>query len=199
MNPKNSPYYTYIKPLMKNHYVKNYSGMAFAIITIIVFGYFAIRPTISVIISLQKSISDQKSILESLNQKSQTLETARANLQNLNPSTVSKMNSLLPSSTNLSPLIEYLNNLANTANASISALQFQPVPITAETVNTKSVTTQDVDLTFNLHGSFAQFQYIIQNLNRGPRLLEIQSLNLSRTNDNVLILSVNAKAYFMKQ
>lgn len=198
MNPKNSPYYTYIKPLMRNQYVKSYSGMAFAIITIIIFGFFAIRPTISVIISLQKSISDQKAILSSLEQKSQTLETARTNLEQLNPATVAKMNSLLPSNTNLAPLIEYLNSLAIQTNASISALQFQPTPLTAES-NTSSVTTQDVELTFNLQGSYAQFQYIIQNLTRGPRLLDIQNLSLNRTNDNTLILSVNAKAYFLKE
>jgi Tfp pilus assembly protein PilO len=199
MNPKNSPYYTYIKPLMKNQYVKNYAGMAFAIITIIIFGFFAIRPTISVIIGLQKSISDQKAILLSLEEKSATLETARTNLQNLNPQTITKMNNLLPSNTDLAPLIEYLNSLANTSNASISALQFQPVPLTPSDSQSTSTTIQDVDLTFNLQGTYAQFQYIIQNLTKGPRLLEIQNLNLTRTNDNILILSVNAKAYFIKQ
>lgn len=198
MNPKNSPYYTYIKPMMRNQYVKNYSGMAFAIMTIIIFGFFAIRPTISVIISLQKSISDQQAILSSLEQKSQTLETARTNLEQLNPAAVAKMDGLLPSNTNLAPLIEYLNSLAGQANASISALQFQPTPLTAANDST-SVTTQDVDLTFNLQGTYAQFQYIIQNLTRGPRLLDIQGLSLSRTNDNTLILSVNAKAYFLKE
>lgn len=198
MNPKNSPYYTYIKPIIRNQYVRNYSGFAFGIITIMIFAFFAIRPTISVIIGLQKSIAEQKTILESLNQKSQTLEEARANLNNLDPKTVAKIDSLLPTNINLTPLIEYLNNLANQSNASISALQFQPVGITGSPTN-GTLATQDIDLTFNLQGTYAQFQYIIQNLNRGPRLLDIQSIGVSRSNDNVLILSVNAKAYFLKQ
>lgn len=198
MNPKNSPYYTYIKPLIKNPYVKNYSGIAFAVVTIIIFGFFAIRPTISVIISLQKSIDSQKTILQSLSSKSQTLETARANHQNLNSQTIAKMNGMLPSNTNLAPLIEYLNSLANVTDASISALQFQPVPLTANN-NSTSTSIQEVDFTFNLQGSYSAFQYIIQNITRGPRIVDIQNLNLSRTNDNTLILSINAKAYFLNQ
>lgn len=197
MNPKNSPYYTYIKPLLRNPYIKNYSGTAFSIITIIIFGFFAIRPTIGVIIGLEKSITEQKSILSSLSQKSQALEVGRNNLQSLDPKTVTKMNSLLPANTDLAPLIQYLNALANQSRASISALQFQPVPITADNT-TNSIDTQPVDLTFNLSGTYPQFEYIVSNLTRGPRLLDIQNLNITQTNDDTLILSVNARAYFLK-
>lgn len=198
MNPRFSRYYTYIKPVLRNPTIKTYSPIVFSMITIVIFGLFAVKPTISTIISLQKSIQEQSQVLDRLNQKAQNLSLGKSNYQNINPSTLIALNNLLPDKTDMPALIDNLNSLTSGLEASVSGLQFQPVDLLDQPVQlNKDSKLHEIDFTINLVGGYPQFNELLRRILGSSRLINIQSFNITRSAEDNLLLSLNAKAYFM--
>lgn len=199
MNPKYSRYYTYISPILKNERIRSYASFIFSLITIVVFSLFAIRPTIGTIIGLQKSIVEQKQILSTLTTKADNLSLGRINLQNINPDTLNKLENTLPSTTDLASLINHLSTIAKQANASVSGIQIQPVKIiTSPQTLSKIPKLTEVDFTFNTIGNYQKFQFMLNYLAQSPRLINIQSISISRSSEESLLMSVNAKAFYVE-
>lgn len=199
MNPQYSRYYHYIKPLIRNRTVRTYSSVIFSLITITIFGLFAIKPTLATIVSLQKSIAEQQHILDALNNKSLNLAQGRKNYDNLDPQAIAKLNNLLPNSTSLPSLIASLESLAQLHQASISGLQFQPTELVGQpTTLAKNASLKEIDFTLNVHGSFSQLTNFLQALEKTRRLITISSVNFGKSEGGPLVLSINAKAYYLK-
>ena len=112
MDPKHSRYYTFIKPIFRNKAVRTYSSLVFSILTITFFGVFALKPTLSTIVSLQKSIVEQQQLLDKVTKKADDLSLGRQNYDAIDPQVKLKLISLLPNSTTLPGLIDVIYTLA---------------------------------------------------------------------------------------
>lgn len=199
MNPQYSRYYTYVKPIVTNPYVKTYSTLIFSLIAITFFSLFAIRPTIKTILGLQKSIEEQGQILNQLTQKSQNLEAGRRNLDSIDPRIQSRIDSLLPSKTQVPKFIDQLTLLALQNQASISGLQFQPIEI--DNLNTTSAplpSLAEVSFTFNAQGQYSQLLNLLDSINNIDRLISIDTVGMSKLEQGEILMSVNGKAHFIK-
>lgn len=199
MNPQRSRYYTYIKPVIKNKAVRTYSSLIFSIITITIFLIYAIRPTVSTILSLQKSITEQQQTYDALNKKVADLTEGRKNYEAINPELKTKLVDLVPYSPSIPDLLNSLSVLAKVSNASISGVQFQPTELqqTPKTLD-KNVTLQEVDFTFNAAGSFNQLLNLLADLKKSGRLIKIQTVTFNKLADGTLIMTVNGKSLFIK-
>lgn len=199
MNPQYSRYYNYIKPFIRNRAVRVYSSVIFSLISITIFGLFAIKPTLATIVSLQKSIEQQQQILDTLNTNSLNLAQGKKNYDNLDPQFVSKLDNLLPNSTSLPNLIDSLESLAQSHQASISGLQFQPTELIGTPMTlAKEASLKEIDFTINVQGSFSQLTNFLSALEKARRLITVSSVNFGKSEDGPLVLSINAKAYFLK-
>ncbi len=198
MNPQFTRYYTYIRPVFKNKTVRSYSSAAFSIVTIIIFAYFAIRPTVGTIIGLQKSIKEQSDVFDQLKSKAQNLSLGKSNFDQLDPIVKSRITSLVPNKTDLPSLLIDLSSLTNNLEASISGLQIQPVELVGlpAQLNPDSK-LQEIDFTYNIQGGFSQLRELLNRLSLTNRLIAVQSINIGRSGDKGLIMTVNAKAYFV--
>lgn len=194
-----SRYYVYIKPLVRNKHVRTYSSLVFTIITITIFAIFAIRPTLSTIVSLQKSIEEQKALLAQINSKIQAMSEARINYQNIEPEVKQKLMGIVPDSANFPSLIDNLSAVALNQQASISGLQFQPVNLqTPPKSPSKTFQSTAIDFTFNTQGSYNQLVNTLTTLSKTNRLIEIYSVSFNKPEDGPLIMSVNGKSYYYK-
>lgn len=199
MDPKSFRFYTYIKPIVKNEKVRNYTYLAFSIISIIILSFFAIRPTIATIISLRKSLAEQTQILEQLQTKANNLSIAKSNYLNIPDQTKEKLDALVPQKTDVVTLVKQLNNLADLSEASISGLQLQPVEIINLTTPLNEVyTVQEVNFTFNVSGNYPKFINILENSLATERLITISSVSINRSEEGISIMSLNAKSFFLK-
>lgn len=197
MGPRLSRYYTYIKPVLKNRLVKTYSSLVFSLITITIFTVYAIRPTISTIISLQKSVSEQQGILDKLNEKTRNLTNGRENYTKLDDEVKLRLVTLLPDSTTLPPLINDITSIAIINSASISGIQFQPVDLIGPpTLPVKNAALKEIDFTVNYQAPYPQLIKILETLTRANRLISIQSANFNKPTDDILILSLTGKTYY---
>lgn len=199
MSPKTSRYYTYIRPIIRNKFAKTYSSLIFSLITISIFSYYAIRPTVTTILSLQKSIMEQTSILKRLQEKVNNLAQGKQNYENISVEVRSKMNNLVPDNPALAQLINSLNYAARQAEASVTGIQVQEVVLDSKKSQlSRNAPLNQVDFTLNTQGTFPNLMKLLSALKRTDRLFTITSVNFAQPIDSSLIMSLNGKAYFVK-
>ncbi len=193
-----SRYFTYIKPVTKIPIVKTYGSTIFTLLVLTVFVFFAIKPTIETISVLQKEITDLEQVLEKVNKKSKDLSLGKQNYENLDPTIKSKISNAIPDTAQLKSVIQTLEQTTKKHEASISALQFQPLVLETESEN-KLGTIAEVAFTFNVEGEYRNLIAILQDLKSSARLISLDNLSLSKlSEDKRLIMSISGKAYYIK-
>ncbi|MBI3485968.1 type 4a pilus biogenesis protein PilO [Candidatus Daviesbacteria bacterium] len=196
MNPQRFRYFVYIKPVLKNPYIKTYSSVVFSLIAITFFSLFAIRPTFKTIIALQKDIKAQKLVLNQLLDKSHNLETAKKNYDQIDPSVKNEIDNLLPDKLSLGTLINDLNALSLKYNASVSGLQFQPISIDPNRQPaTKDSDLKEIVFNLNLKGNYSDLVNVLEQIRSLPHLITIDIINITKL-DAGLTVSITAKSYY---
>lgn len=201
MNSKSkiySRYFTHIKPLGKLPIIKTYGSTIFTLIVITVFIFFAIKPTVETILILQKKLSDMTEVLDKINKKAEDLSLGKQNYDNLDPNIKDKISSSVPSSVDIKSITQSLEQAAQTYEASISALQIQPLVIKTKTEGVVGK-LEEINFTFNVEGSYQNLISLLQDLRGSSRLISIDTVSLSKvTEGSGLIMSIIGKAYYIK-
>lgn len=192
-------YFTYVKPLVRSPIVKTYGTAIFTILTMIIFILFAIKPTIETIVVLQKKLEDADSILNQLKQKAENLSLGKSNYENLDANIKNKIQTAIPDNIELKSLIQSLESVALRNEASISALQIQPLNLDTKTEDSTG-SLGEIDFTFNIEGAYQNLILLLQDLKTSARLISITNLAISKVSEEGggLIMSLSGKAYFIK-
>lgn len=193
-----SRYYTYIKPITNIPIIKNYGSTIFTLIAMIIFIIFAIKPTVETIVVLQKKLSDSQQILDKVTKKGEDLSLGKQNYDNLDPNIKTSIQSLIPDNIALKSLVQSLEQTARQNEASISALQIQPVSLQVKDDNTMgSLTT--VSFVFNIEGQYPDLILLLQELKRSARLISIDNIVLNKLETGTgLLMSLTGKAYYIQ-
>lgn len=198
MDKRYSRYYTYIKPVTKLPIIKSYGLHILTIITLTIFIVFAIKPTIETILVLQKKLQDQEEILAQVTKKSEDLTKASQNYQSLDPTIKQKIETALPTKSDLRILTNQLEQSALLAQASISALQVEPLTFTSQNSEAKK-SLSEIIFTYNIEGTYENLLLALDSLQKSNRLISIESLNLNKVIDSpTILMSVKGKAYYLK-
>lgn len=200
-NKKYSRYFTYIKPVTENKTVRSLAPYIFSLITIIILIIFAIRPTVSTIINLQKNIADNKQVLQELENKAQNLITGKKNYENLSPDTKRKIDAAVPDKPFVTSVIFDLENSVK-PQASASALQIQPLTLidNALQIGKKAkLSSGEIDFSYNTTGSFINLLKTLQNISNSPRLIQINNITINKQPENPTVLSITGKSYYIKE
>lgn len=194
-----SRYYTYIKPITNIPIIKNYGSTIFALVTMTVFVIFAIKPTIETIIVLQKKLVDYQQTLKEVTKKVEDLSKGKQNYEQMDLSIKNKIQSAIPDSPTLKSVIQSLEQAATVHEASISALQIQPIELTVKTNNATMGSLSEISFIFNVQGGYPNLISLLQELDKSARLITIDSVVLNKTEEGSnLLMSLNGKAYFIK-
>src|SRR5206468_2804210 len=122
-----------------------------------IFIIFAIQPTVKTIVSLQKSIVEQKEISQKLKEKDAALSQGDKNYQQLPDQVKKNLETMVPTKPNLPGLIADISSLAYENKASISGLQFQEVDLAIQNKpNSLDPQVKAVDFNLNLQGNYTQ-------------------------------------------
>ena len=193
-----SRYFTYIKPLGKLPFVKTYGSTIFTLFIVTIFIFFAIKPTVETILILQKKVSDTSLVLEKVNKKATDLSKGKQNYDNLQNEIKSKITQYIPDSVVLKSITNSLEQSAKVHDASVSALQIQPLVI--ETKDDQKVgSLTEVNFTFNIEGEYKNLIASLQDLSTSSRLIKVNSLSISKVSESSnLIMSIIGKAYYIK-
>lgn len=193
-----SRYFTYIKPFTKIPIVKNYGSTIFTLFMVTIFTLFAIKSTVTTILVLQKKLADSNLILEKVTNKVNNLSLGKKNYEGLSQNITQKISAAIPDTVNLQSLVHNLEQSAKTEEASVSALQIQPLIVTTKTAKELGKLSE-ISFTFNIEGNYTNLIAVLQDLKTSSRLISIESVSLSKVNDGTgLIMSISGKAYYIQ-
>lgn len=197
-NRQYSRYFTYIRPLGRIPIVKNYGPTIFALLTMSILTIFAIKPTIETILALQKELTNQEEVLKKITEKANNLSLGKKNYDNLDANIKTKIFTYIPDSLSLKTLIKDLEETALKYEASVSALQIQPLTIAIKQQDQKG-SLSEVSFVFNTEASYSNLTAILQDLKRSSRLISIESVSISKASEGTsLIMSLTGKAFYIK-
>ncbi len=193
-----SRYFTYIQPVTKLPIIKNYGSAIFTLLTMSLLIFFAIKPTVETILVLQKKLADQDEVLQKVTQKADNLSQGKKNYDNLDENIKEKITVAIADTVSLKSLIQILEQTAQIHEASISALQIQPLVITTKTDNQMGALSE-ISFTFNAEGDYRNLIALLQDLKVSSRLISIENLSISKVSDSqALIISLSGKAFYLK-
>lgn len=193
-------YFTYVEPVLRSPVVRTYGSAIFTIFALIIFTFFAIKPTVETILVLQKKLENSQEVYKKIVQKSEDLTTARQNYQNIDSTSKSKLKTLVPNNSDIKTVIQTLEAIAILNQASISAIQIQPLVIdVSETQSLNVKELAEISFTLNLEGNYNNLTSFIKQVQLASRLITIENLVLNRSQSGQsILLSVNGKAYYLK-
>lgn len=164
----------------------------------IIFIFFAIKPTVETILVLQKKLENSNQVLEKLKAKTETLNQGKQNYENLDQSTKTRIHNAIPDTIDLKSLILTLEDSAKRHEASISALQIQPQLLEIKQENQVG-TLSEIGFTFNVEGTYPNINSILQDLKTSSRLISIDNLTLNKISEGSgIIMSITGKALHIK-
>lgn len=193
-----SRYFTYVKPVTKLPIVKNYGPTIFSLLTITILVFFAIKPTVETILVLQKKLADSNEVLQKITQKANNLSLGKENYDNLDQTVKGNILAFIPDTVSLRSIIQSLEQAALRNEASVSALQIQPLIVETKSSNQIGSVTE-ISFIYNTEGSYENLIALLQELKISNRLISIDSLSMAKTNEgSSLIMSLTGKAYYLK-
>lgn len=193
-----SRYYSYIKPFTNLPIVKNYGSAIFTVLTLTIFIFFAIKPTIETIVVLRKKLADSSQVLEQVTKKVENLSLGKENYDRLDQSIKTKIQTAIPDNISLKLLIQSLEQAALQNQASISALQIQPITLEAKENNTLG-SLEEVGFVFNTEGKYQNLVSLLQQIKSSARLISIENVVLNKLEEGgELVMSLTGKAYYIR-
>ncbi len=193
-----SRYFTYIKPVTKLPIIKNYGSAIFTLLSLSILIFFAIKPTVETILVLQKKLADEDQVLQKITEKADNLSKGKKNYDYLSPSIKEQIASSIPDTINLKSLIQTLEQTAAVHEATVSALQIQPLVIDSKRTSQTGILSE-ISFVFNAEGNYKNLIALLQDLQINSRLISIDNLSMAKVSDgNALIMSLSGKAYYLK-
>lgn len=193
-----SSYFAYVKPVIKLPIVRTYGSTIFTLLVTAIFIIFAIKPTVETILVLQKKLADANEVLQKVTQKVNNLSMGKKNYENLDQDIKDRISKAIPDTVSLQSVTQTLEQTAKRHEASISALQIQPLTIDIGN-EAKVGSLKEISFTFNVESTYQNLFALLQELGTSSRLLSIENLSLSKASEGPgLIMSLSGKAYFLK-
>lgn len=178
--------------------IKNYGPTIFTLLTMAVLIYFAIKPTVETILVLQKELADSEAVLQKAITKATNLSQGSKNYNEMDQTIKEKITTAVPDTVTIKTMTQNLEQTAAAHEASISALQIQPIVITTKNEDQIGSLTE-ISFTFNTEGSYNNLVALLHDIKTSGRLFSFDNMSLSKTNDgSALIMSLSGKAYFLK-
>lgn len=162
----------------------------------IILGIFAVSPTISTIVTLQKQLDDDKFIDQKLQEKINNLSILQqkyAGIQNDLPVILDAV----PKTSQIPLLVAQIQGLTNETNVTI--VSFQTFPIGVSNDNNLNKRYSSYDFAVIVQGDYHALLNFLDKLSNFQRIVTLNDLSITKTveqNTSFLRLSIKGSAYF---
>ena len=173
-------YLSKITDFYQKKQVKFYTSLILTLSAIAFFTFLAIRPTLTVISSLRKEISDQEKVVTKLEEKLKNLGRAQQEYQEVK-SELYLLNEALPKTPQLSLFLGQLEVLARENNLAISAIQTSEVPLDGNKILSKNgkggkSSWPSFTVKFSLSGGYQEIEKFLTSVTILRRMTHIKSV-----------------------
>lgn len=191
-------YFLDIGQFYKKKKVRVYTEIVLSLLTVSFFLVFAIKPTLTTIAGLMKTIEDQKLVSKTLAEKINALGLAQTEY-NLLTNDIYLINEALPKDSQISLLVKQLEVLARRSGITIETIKFDQVYLKGISSSTKE-TVPSVNFSFAASGEYQNLKLFLKSLSSLRRIIQVESFafKTGKAESLLLTLSLNGKAYFME-
>lgn len=168
---------------------RNNINFILTFISVLVFGIFAIRPSINTITGLIKDIDEYRKVNGILTEKIQILNEVKANPEKLeNESEL--ISRALPTSPDEGNYIRNVNFLASKNQIQIGSVNFN---------TTEEGQLGALEFTLTMTGEYPKVVSFIGDFNKLLRVTNIEALDISPKSENINVVTavIKGKAYFL--
>ncbi|MCL5411679.1 MAG: type 4a pilus biogenesis protein PilO [Patescibacteria group bacterium] len=187
-------FYKNFEPYLENPVTKNYLTLALTLATLIVLILFAIQPTLTTIVTLQKTLSEQTDVELALNQKISALTKATETYKAINQD-ISLISNALPPDPSFKSYLSSIENLVSKNGVSLVGLDFKDLPLSSATTSAKL--SQGTNFTAVVKGEYPKVKGFINSLENLPRITDIKEVSFSEEQGSgEVTANIKAKTYY---
>lgn len=191
---KNTNIYKTLLPLFKKEKTQNFTTLMLTIVTLSFFAIFAINPTITTIVHLQKQLTDSKFVEQKLQEKITNLTKLQAQYEVLK-NDIPIVLDAIPQTPTVPLFTAQIQGVAEKNGASITQLQIFQVELTKNQAISKN--NNAFAFSLSIEGTKNNLINFLSTLTNFQRIVTIQNITLGKTKTpTVLQLSIRGQAYF---
>jgi len=183
-----------IFPYLKEKRTQKFATLSFTLLAIIVFGFFAINPTLVTIVSLRKELEDAKFVNQQLIDKTSNLRTLGEKYQELQ-NDLPLVNAAFPATPQGPLFIAQVDALAAENNVQIDVAHTNSFSILPEQVD---MTPASFNFSITAHGDLQSILGFSSAMANFQRIITISSVTIDIGKDNAAGLTFNGKAFIKK-
>lgn len=160
---------------------QKFFGIVLTLCAISFFGFFAISPTVSTILKLQKELSDNQFVFDQLETKIKNLTELRKQYFNLQGD-LPTVTSAITVQPDVPVLFAQIQSIAQTSNITIKKLQNFEVEVLR---NDKSVSKNYYSYSFSIagSGSFENIYKFVSTITSMERVINVEGFSINNTTD----------------
>ncbi len=167
-----------------------YTGAILTFLTVALFGWYAIRPTLQTILFLRREIADNAIVNAQMDEKIGKLIEANAVYQSIQEK-LHVLADALPLDPHIIDSIDSVRTLANESGASLSAISVSASPLiasqSAKTQKNSPLTSlikvTDIPVNITLSGTFTNLNNFLKKLTTSRRIITIDSIKILQNNE----------------
>lgn len=177
MSNKYLPAIPYLTPERSQKFI----GIVLTLCALSFFGFFAIKPTISTILKLQKELSDDQFVLDQMEIKIKNLSELRKQYFNLQNDIINITNAI-PTQASPHLLLAQIQSVAQSSNIVMKKLQNNEVEIARNDKNI-SKNFHSYSFTISGFGSFENISKFVSTLTSMERIINIETFSINNVVD----------------
>jgi Tfp pilus assembly protein PilO len=174
---------------------RQYTTIILSIATLIIFGVFAINPTVTTIVKLQKQVGDYQALDQKLTQKVSNLQALQREFDMIEKD-LPVINDALPVTPKTPIFIAQIQSIIDQNNLTLDQVQASKIPYTKEGVPQDQ--TGSAVISFTISGTYDDINKFIITASTFDRSTLIDQVSLFRDQENpgILKATVNIKTFF---
>jgi len=194
--PKNI-HLTTLLPRLQEEKTRAFTTLAFTLIAIVIFGLFAINPTLGTIADLSKQLDDSNFVNQQLTQKVANLTKLQQQYATTQKD-IPVVLAAIPTTPTIALFIGQIQTIANTANVELVRFQTFPVEIPLGDQPVASYTSYIFSA--DVQGDLTNINAFITSLNSFSRITTIDGISVTQVNAGGVQTRANirGKVYFKK-
>lgn len=207
-------YYRSLGPIFRQPKAETYTMIIFSFLTVSLFGWYAIRPTVQTILYLKREIRDKTEVSKKMDEKINALIEAQARYEEITPY-LPIVEDALPKVPDAMPLIVQFKNLALESGAVLTSVQLSTVPLLGKEASGSADKNPDPQKTFDfaisIQGPYQALNTFLEGLKIIRRVVSFEALSIEPINitnvgtesaqltNRQLQLTVKVIAYYLTQ
>lgn len=175
---------------------RTYTILGLSLLSLIIFGIFAIRPTVTTIIKLRRKIKDQEDVCEKLDQKLKNLSLAQTALKKIG-SDIPTIEKAIPQGESFPDLLETLHLTSEKNGLRLEHIRFGQILAVPQKTTNQSLIVKVIPFNIRTEGGFSQSLDFLKSTQDTRRLFNAKGIRItSQRKGATETFELEAETYF---